>query len=114
MQLQRKPDNLQPNSFEIIEPAVLRGYPPAYPAAATEVSPMLVYWNIIRKRRWVVLATATVVFAMSVIATLRMTKLYEASARIAIFPENLNALGLKDSATNISGDDDPDMALETQ
>src|SRR6476620_8957636 len=63
---------------------------------AEQQNPILHYWQILRKRKWVVLATFAIIFALSVIATLNTTRLYQATSRVAIFPENSNVLGFKD------------------
>ena len=60
-----------------------------------------------------VLATLAIVFALSVIATLNATRLYQATSKVAIFPENPNVLGFKDRE-NSPIDYDYDAALETQ
>ena len=84
-----------------------------YPYFAEEESPLLHYWRILRKRRWAVVATFGIIFALSVIATLKTTRLYQATSKVAIFPENPNALGFKD-AENSSPDYQYDVTLETQ
>ncbi len=84
-----------------------------YPHLAEEQSPLLHYWRILKKRRWTVLATASIIFALSVIATLRTTPLYQATSKVAIFPENPNALGFK-GLEDSSPDYQYDVTLETQ
>ena len=69
--------------------------------------------RILRKRKWLVLATFAIVFALSVIATLNATRLYQATSKVAIFPENPNALGFKDME-NSSPDYEFEATLETQ
>ncbi|HZR31513.1 MAG TPA: polysaccharide biosynthesis tyrosine autokinase [Terriglobales bacterium] len=113
MHLEPKPDRVDTPSLDVIEPLRLRAYRPIYPDAL-EVSPLLHYWRTIYKRRWVVLATLFIVFALTTIATLRMTRLYATSSRIVIFPENANVLGLKGPENAYAGEDDPDLSLETQ
>src|SRR6202043_166376 len=46
-------------------------------------------------------------------ATLNTTRLYQATSKVAIFPENPNALGFKD-AQNSLPDYDYELTLETQ
>ena len=84
-----------------------------YPYLAEEESPLLRYWRILKKRRWTVLATLGIIFALTVIATLKTTRLYEAISKVAVFPENQNVLGFKDLEEN-SPDYQYDVALETQ
>src|SRR5215831_14222395 len=38
--------------------------------------PLLHYWQLLRKRKWIVLTTCTIVFSISVITTLSETRLY--------------------------------------
>lgn len=54
-----------------------------------------------------------IVFSLSVITTLKTTPLYQATSKVAIFPENPNVLGFKDFQES-SPDYDYDIALETQ
>jgi capsular exopolysaccharide synthesis family protein len=60
------------------------------------------------------LATLAIVFALSVITTLRATRLYQATSKIAVFPENPNVLGFKDLENDSPTVPDYDVALETQ
>src|SRR6202522_1272778 len=71
-----------------------------HPSFAQRQNQILHYWQILRKRKWVVLATFTIVFALSVIGTLKATRLYQATSKVAIFPENPNVLGFKDGDTS--------------
>src|SRR5260370_12409750 len=99
-------------ALEPIELPVFRGHQSANPFAEEE-SPLLHYWRVLRKRRWAVVATAAIVFALAVIATLETTRLYQATSKIAIFPETSNVLGFK-NGEDISPDYQYDVALETQ
>jgi capsular exopolysaccharide synthesis family protein len=99
-------------ALEPIELPVFRGHQSANPFAEEE-SPLLHYWRVLRKRRWAVLATAAIVFALSVIATLETTRLYQATSKIAIFPETSNVMGFKNGEDS-SADYQYDVALETQ
>src|SRR5512146_2090898 len=114
---------LQPNRnggngqgpFEIVESQGSPGYSSAYAYGLAEQHPLLGYWRVLKKRRWTILATFAIVFVLAVIATLRMTRMYQATSRIAVYPENSNVLGLKDMETATSGEDwDYNVALETQ
>jgi polysaccharide biosynthesis transport protein len=84
-----------------------------YPHFAQPQNSILHYWQILRKRKWAVLATFVIVFALSVIRTLKETPLYQATSKIAIFPENPNVLGFKDVDNNLP-DFDYEATLETQ
>ncbi len=99
-------------ALEPIELPVFRGHQSANPFAEEE-SPLLHYWRVLRKRRWAVVATAAIVFALAVIATLETTRLYQATSKIAIFPETSNVLGFK-NGEDVSPDYQYDVALETQ
>lgn len=100
---------LQPTEATILEPP--RSLPQPY--LVTGESPLVHYMRVLKKRRWTVLATAAIIFTLSVIATLRETPLYQANSKVAIFPETPNILGLKGFDDN-SQDYQYDVALETQ
>jgi polysaccharide biosynthesis transport protein len=84
-----------------------------HPFLAEQQNPILHYWHILRKRKWVVLAAFAIVFALSVIATLNTTRLYQATSKVAIFPENPNVLGFKDIESS-APDYEYEATLETQ
>jgi exopolysaccharide transport family protein len=65
------------------------------------------------KRKWAALATFVIVFALSVIATMNATRLYQATSKVAIFPENPNVLGFKDAEFS-SPDFDYEATMATQ
>src|SRR6266481_6508815 len=104
------------DDLEALEPIDLlpvKGPQSVHPYFAERQNPILHYWRILRKRKWVVLATFAIVFALSVIATLNATRLYEATSKVAIFPENPNVLGFKD-IENSAPDYEYEATLETQ
>ena len=115
MDLQSKRNNS--GGSEALEPIELpvfeKSHHLPYPYLAEEESPLLHYWRILKKRRWTVLATLGIIFALTVIFTLKTTPLYQATSKVAIFPENPNVLGFKD-AENSSPDFDYESTLETQ
>ncbi len=111
MQLQPR-QKAQAGEIERVEPQVISGYRYGYPGIE-EQSALLHYWQILQKRIWSVLATLVVLFVGSILVCLFTTKTYRASSRIAIFPENPNILGLKDTETTWS-ETDNDLALQTQ
>ena len=84
-----------------------------YPHFAEETSQILHYWRIVQKRKWVMLAAFAIVFALAAIAVLSQTRLYQATSKVAIFPEVPNALGFKD-LENSYPDYDYEATLETQ
>src|SRR5882762_8050323 len=98
---------------EPIDLLPVQGAQSIHPYFAEQQNPILHYWHILRKRKWVVLATFAIVFALSVIATLNATRLYQATSKVAIFPENPNVLGFKD-VENSSPDYEYQATLETQ
>src|SRR5215472_6300679 len=83
------------------------------PHLADEKSQILHYWRILQKRKWVMLATFAIVFSLSAIAVLSQTRLYQATSKVAIFPEVANVLGFKD-VENSYPDYDYEATLETQ
>src|SRR6266478_1312738 len=77
-------------ALEPIDLLPVNGPQSIHPYFAEQQNPILHYWHILTKRKWVVLATFAIVFALSVIATLKATRLYQATSKVAIFPENTN------------------------
>jgi polysaccharide biosynthesis transport protein len=100
-------------ALEPIDPLSVKSPRSVYPYLAQQQKPILHYWHILRKRKWAMLAAFAIVFALSVIATLNATRLYQATSKVAIFPENPNVLGFKD-AENGSPDFDYEATMETQ
>jgi polysaccharide biosynthesis transport protein len=102
---------------EALEPIELlppeKSHHALYPLPAEEKSQILHYWRIVQKRKWVMLATFAIVFALAAIAVLSQTRLYQATSKVAIFPEVPNALGFKD-LENSYPDYDYEATLETQ
>jgi capsular exopolysaccharide synthesis family protein len=104
------------DDLEALEPIDLlpvKGPQSVYPYFAQQQDPILHYWQVLRKRKWVVLATFVIVLALSVIATLNATRLYQATSSVAIFPETPNVLGLK-GVEDSSPEYDYEVILETQ
>src|ERR1700730_7902163 len=97
-----------------VEPPLFKDPQSVYPYFAEQENPIPRYLRIVRKRKWVILPTSVIVFALAVIATLNMTRLYQATSEVAIFPENPNALGFKDMSGSSAVDYEYDAALETQ
>jgi polysaccharide biosynthesis transport protein len=114
MDLQSRRNNSgESEALEPLDLPVFNGHQSVHLSLAEEESPLLHYWRILRKRRWAVVAAAAIVFALSVIATLKTTRLYQATSKVAIFPETPNVLGLK-GVEDSSADYQYDVALETQ
>ncbi|HEY6770715.1 MAG TPA: polysaccharide biosynthesis tyrosine autokinase [Candidatus Sulfotelmatobacter sp.] len=112
MELQSPHDH--PSESEALEPIelpVLEGHQYSY--IAEEVNPLVHYWRILRKRRWTVAAVLTTVLALYAIATLKTTRLYQATSKVAIFPETPNIMGFKGGEDALP-DFQYDVTLETQ
>ena len=105
----RESEALQP-----VEVPLVRDHQTVYPFYIQEESPILQYWRVVLKQKWWIVAALIVVFALAVIKTLRTTPLYQATSKIAIFPENPNVLGFKDAEDSAPIDYQYDVALETQ
>src|SRR6266852_283508 len=75
------------------------------------------YWLVLRKRKWVVLATLVVVVTLATIFSLRTQPIYDAFAKIEINQPNSDALlGFKDVGAGVSPDyySDSQFELATQ
>src|SRR5437868_6518593 len=116
MQLQSRRKHLgDPEALEPIEIQPGKAYQSlhSYYYDLEHPSPILHYLRVLRKRGWWVLATVAIVFSLFVIATLKTTPLYQATSKVAIFPETPNVLGFNDFQQSLP-DYDYDIALETQ
>jgi capsular exopolysaccharide synthesis family protein len=116
MQLQPRPnDRRNTDALEPFEGAPIPVYESLYPYFGQEESPIWHYLRLLRKRCWWILATFAIVFALSAIATLRATRLYQATSEVAVFSQNPNILGFKDFEDgNPVSDYDNEANLETQ
>ena len=73
------------------------------------------YWVILSKRRWTIIAFASVVLILTTIITFKTTPIYDAVARIAINRESSDALPFKDNSSNSDpAFEDYSIAMETQ
>src|ERR1700722_10809219 len=72
------------------------------------------YWRTLRKRKWIIVSSTLIIWALVILVSVRMTPLYEAKARIAIFHENTEPLGIKDVQPASYDDSDYTVDLETQ
>jgi len=77
-----------------------------------EVPHLLDYWQVIFKRRWVVLSSMLIVFATVAIGTLKQKPLYEGKVLIEVNPEEPNVLNFKEILQ--LGSADIDSYRETQ
>src|SRR5260370_18853666 len=111
---QRRNNSGELEASEPIElPVFEKSHQSVYPYFVQQESPLLHYWLILKKRRWTVAATLGIIFALSVITTLNTTRLYQATSKVAIFPETPNVLGFK-GLEDSSPDYQYDVTLETQ
>src|SRR6266481_3625170 len=111
---QRRNGSGEPEALQPIEPTAIEQVRQFSNTYLLQVeSPLLHYWRILKKRRWTVAATLVIIFALSVITTLNTTRLYQATSKVAIFPESQNVLGFKDFG-NSPLDYQYDVILETQ
>jgi polysaccharide biosynthesis transport protein len=114
--MQLQPRSNSPRDLEALDPvdrSTVQGERSFFRSFRQDESPILHYLQLFRKRGWWILATLAIVFTLSVVVTLRATRLYQATSKIAVSPENPNLLGFKDFYDN-SPDYDYDAALETQ
>src|SRR5258708_32740302 len=115
MELQSGRNNSgQSEALEPIElPVFEKSRQSVYPYFAEQESPLLHYWRILKKRRWTLAATLGIIFALSVITALNTTRLYQATSKVAIFPETPNVLVFKDQEYK-SHDNHYALSSETQ
>src|SRR3984885_1035095 len=111
-QRQLKPSS-QLREIEPADPVVINGSGPSYSPPFGEQSAILYYWQILRKRRGYVLGTLALVLGISAVISLASTRIYQASSKLAIFPESASPVDFKDAGTGGSANDN-DLALQTQ
>src|SRR5215467_4828912 len=92
MQLQPRSDNS--GGLEL-DPTSIQPRQVLSPSFGHEENSLLHYVQLLRKRAWWILAVLAIVFTLSVISTLRATRLYQATSMIAISPESPDMLGAK-------------------
>jgi len=71
------------------EPATVDAFP-------EEIPHLRDYWQVVFKRRWVVLTSLVIVFSTTAIGTLKQKPVYQGRAVIEISPEPANILNLKE------------------
>lgn len=105
-----QPRELQPLPLEItqISPNL---YPPSMPV---QESVLREYLRVLIKRRLVVISCVVVIFALVLIATLRMTPIYDAFGSIAINKPDLSLVNFKDSTSNADYYDQTDIDTEVK
>src|SRR5246500_3545690 len=97
-----------------IDPLPVNGHQPLHTYFGEPHNALLHYWHVLTKRKWVVLPTFAIAFTLSAIATLSETRLYQATSKVAIFPEVPNVLGFKDAGSASYPDEEYEATLETQ
>jgi succinoglycan biosynthesis transport protein ExoP len=94
--------------FDVARPSA----PSNYPQLSSHESALDEYLHVLRKRKWEILGCVVTIFALVAIASLRTSKVYEASGKIAVNKPD-NSLNLQNSATFSLDYYDP-SELETQ
>jgi polysaccharide biosynthesis transport protein len=74
-------------------------------------TPLAVYWYVLLKRRWTILATAAILTAIAAVLSFRTTPIYEATARLEIDAETPQ---LQSSSDAYQKADVDDVFLQTQ
>jgi len=85
-----------------------------FDAPAEEVPHLLDYWNILVKRRWMVLICFLVVFSAVTIETLKQKRVYQGRALLEVNPEQSNILNLKDALQQAADATDVETYRSTQ
>jgi capsular exopolysaccharide synthesis family protein len=88
------PDHAQ--SLVLSGPQGLRQPIETLDISAEEIPHLLDYWDVILKRRWVVLSCLLIVFATVAIGTLKKKPIYEGKVLIEIDPEQPNVLNFQE------------------
>src|SRR3954465_6193407 len=83
-----------------------------YPALPMHDSGLREYLRILVKRKWIILSCVGVIFALVAVATLRSTRIYDASGSIAINKSEPSILNFKDSPNGSDFDDPADLDTE--
>jgi polysaccharide biosynthesis transport protein len=89
--------------------------PHVYSALPAQESVLREYFRTLVKRRWVIVASVALIFGVVFIATLRATRIYDASGSIAINKPDPMTLNFKDSAgTGMADYDSSDIETEVR
>ena len=89
------PNSDHPQSLVLQGPQGLRQPVETLDVSAEEIPHLLDYWNVIAKRRWVVLSCLLIVFTTVAIGTLKKKPIYEGKVLIEINPEQPNVLNFQ-------------------
>ena len=74
-------------------------------------APLATFWYVLIKRRWTIIAAATVLTAIAAVLSFRMTPIYEATARLEIEPETPLLQASSDGYEKVDADE---VFLQTQ
>ncbi|HEY1272933.1 MAG TPA: polysaccharide biosynthesis tyrosine autokinase [Terriglobales bacterium] len=88
--------------------------PGLYPPLPSHESPLREYFRVLIKRKYVVGACVVVIFLLVLIASLRMTPIYDAMGSLAINKVDPGLMNLKDSASASDYYDPADLDTEVQ
>jgi succinoglycan biosynthesis transport protein ExoP len=98
-------------------PSSLVSNPPSSARFGAQESTLTETVRILRKRKWVIITSIVVMVILATLVSLKMTKKYDASARIAYNKESSESLGFKDvpGADDNNGEgSDYSVAMDTQ
>src|ERR1035438_6999949 len=70
------------------------------------------YWRILLKRKWTILICALVVVTIAGLASLRITPIYDAVARVSMFGQTSNLLNFSKSQS--ADQDGAQLSIDTQ
>ena len=59
------------------------------------------YWNVIKKRRWIIIATTVVVTTLAIVGAMRKPKVYRATATVVVDPTAPNVLGESNAVVSL-------------
>jgi len=113
----RRNNSNNSDDVEALEPIDLlpvQGAQSIHPYFAEQQNPILHYWHILRKRKWVVLATFCHCFCPLSNCNPECDTLVPGNIESAIFPENPNVLGFKDMENSSPDYEYESRPLETQ
>ena len=101
----------EPIPAPVLNPPVINLRPERPEPPLDDEVPLRIFWRTLRKRAWKVAFCFAVVFATTLIGTLKQTPVYEAAALVEITKENPNILSFKEV---LNLDASSDEYLETQ
>ena len=110
--------NRHAGEIRAIQPSNPADITPAGPAGhswqPSQESALREYLRVLIKRKWTVLGCLLTIFGATLIASLKMTPIYEAMGRIAVNKPDNNACNFKDSANGGGDYSDSTIDLDTE